>query len=167
MRHPATKVALLSARERAGRVNAGPLPLVRQRPVHRLPANRLVPAAALRGAAVPGMDVSCRTDGGFLVVTLRGALDTSSAPALRECLLRILRPALSRLVIDLSAVSQADVRGLTVLVGTGRRARLLDGFLRLAAPVPAVASVLTASGLDSQLDLYPTVEAAMTCPVPA
>lgn len=167
MRHPPTKAAPLNSGERAGRVNAGPLPVMRLRPAHWLPGNRLVPATVPSDATVPGMEVSCRTDGGFLVVTLRGALDATSAPALREFLLRILRPALSRLVIDLSAVSHADVRGLTVLVGTGRRARLLDGFLRLAAPVPAVTSALTASGLDSQLDLYPTVQAAMTCPVPA
>jgi anti-sigma B factor antagonist len=167
MRHPPTKAAPLNAGERAGRVNAGPLPVMRLRPAHWLPGNRLVPATVPSDATVPGMEVSYRTDGGFLVVTLRGALDATSAPALREFLLRILRPALSRLVIDLSAVSHADVRGLTVLVGTGRRARLLDGFLRLAAPVPAVTSALTASGLDSQLDLYPTVQAAMTCPVPA
>ena len=117
--------------------------------------------------AVPGLDVSCRVERGFLVVSLSGALDGASAPALRECLLHLLRPAVSRLVIDLSAVSTADVRGLTVLVGTGRRARLLDGFLRLAAPVPAVIMALGATGLSGQLDIYPTLEAAISCPVPA
>jgi anti-sigma B factor antagonist len=96
------------------------------------------------------------------VVALAGVLDITSAPAVREHLTKILRPTSNRLVIDLSAVSFADISGLTVLVGAGRRARALGGFLRLAAPTPAVADALSAAGLDWQFDIYPTVAAAMT-----
>jgi anti-sigma B factor antagonist len=74
----------------------------------------------------------------------------------------LLRPAASRLVINLSAVRYADASGLAVLAGTGRRARLLGGFLRLAAPALAVASVLRLTGMHRQLDTFPTVQAAMT-----
>jgi anti-sigma B factor antagonist len=137
------------------------LPVVRRRQRDRLPDARLLPPE------VPGIDVSCHAEGGCLVVALSGQLDVTSAPALRECLLRLLRPAASRLVIDLSAVSTADSRGLTVLVGTERRARLLGGFLRLAAPVPAVTEALRANGLGLQFDIYPTLEAAVSCPAPA
>jgi hypothetical protein len=49
-----------------------------------------------------------------------------------------------------------------VLVGTGRRAGLLGGFLRLAAPAPAVAWVLRVTGLHRQLDIFATVQAAIT-----
>ena len=38
------------------------------------------------------------------------------------------------------------------------------GFLRLAAPAPAVASVLRLTGMHRQLDTIPTVQAAMTGP---
>jgi len=151
---------VLSVREKAGMVIAA-LPLVRPRQPGRLAGDCLVPGE------VPGVDVSCRAEGNCLVVTLSGVLDVTSAPALRECLLRLLRPAASRLVIDLSAISHADARGLTVLVGTERRARLLDGFLRLAAPVPAVAAALRETGLSLQFDIYPTLEAAISCPAPA
>jgi anti-sigma B factor antagonist len=98
---------------------------------------------------------------GLLVVTLGGKLDITSAPALRERLLGLLRPAAGQLVIDLSAVRYADASGLAVLVGTQRRAVLLGGTLRLAAPQPEVASVLTVSGLGRHLDVYPTVRAAI------
>ncbi len=113
------------------------------------------------------MAVSCRTEPGCLVVALSGSLDAASAPALREYLLRIVHQCDGRLVLDLSAVSYADVSGLTAVVGTGRRARLLGGWLRLASPAPVVADVLAATGLDRQLDVYASVEAAVNVPAPA
>ena len=76
----------------------------------------------------------------------------------------MLRPAACLLVIDLSAVSYADASGLAVLVATGRRAGLLGGLLRLAAPAPAVAKVLRITGLHQLLDIFPTVQAAITSP---
>jgi anti-anti-sigma factor len=111
---------------------------------------------------VPGIAVTLRAECGYTVAALAGKLDIAAAPALREQLWRILRPATSRLVIDLSAVSHADVSGLTVMVGTGRRARMLGGFLRLAAPTPAVTGALRATGLSQHFEIYPTVVAAIS-----
>jgi anti-sigma B factor antagonist len=89
--------------------------------------------------------------GGYVIAALRGELGIASAPALREQLLSLLRGA-SHLIIDLSAVEHADASGLAVLVGSGRCARLLGGSLRLAAPSPEVAHVLSAAGLNRHLD---------------
>jgi anti-anti-sigma factor len=99
--------------------------------------------------------------GGYVIAVLSGELGIASAPALREQLLSLLRPA-GHLTIDLSAVEYADASGLAVLVGTGRRAQLLGGSLRLAAPSPEVARVLAATGLNQHLYIYPTVRAAIT-----
>jgi anti-sigma B factor antagonist len=95
------------------------------------------------------------------IVTLGGELDMVSAPAVREQLLSLLSPGASQLVIDLSAVRYADASGLAVLVGSQRRAVLLGGAVRLAAPQPEVARVLTAAGIARHLDVYPTVQAAI------
>ncbi|HLX50143.1 MAG TPA: STAS domain-containing protein [Streptosporangiaceae bacterium] len=110
----------------------------------------------------PGLDLSAHTAGGITIAELAGELDIASAPVLREQLLSLLRPGSSRLVIDLSKVSFCDASGLAVLVSTGRRARLLDGFLRLAAVSPQVGRVLNITGLDRYLGTFPTVEAAVT-----
>jgi anti-anti-sigma factor len=99
--------------------------------------------------------------GGCVIAALGGELGIASAPALREQLLSLLRGA-SHLIIDLSAVEHADASGLAVLVGTGRRAGLLGGSLRLAAPAPEVTRLLAATGLNQHLDIYPTVRAAIT-----
>jgi anti-anti-sigma factor len=101
---------------------------------------------------------------GITVAELVGELDIASVPALREELLSLLRPGSSRLVIDLSKVSFCDASGLAVLVSTGRRARLLDGFLRLAAVSPQVERVLQMTGLQRNLPDFPTVQAAATGP---
>jgi anti-anti-sigma factor len=98
---------------------------------------------------------------GPVIVTLAGELDMASAPAVRERLLSLLRPGANRLVIDMSAIWYADASGLAVLVNTQRRAVLLGGTLRLAALQPAVARVLTTTGLSRHLAVYPTAAAAI------
>jgi anti-sigma B factor antagonist len=107
------------------------------------------------------------TERGYLVAVLSGGLDGTRATALREQLLRMLRPASSRLVLDLSLVSHVDAVGLAVLVGTERRARLLGGSLRLAAAKPAVGMAVRAAGLDRLLEIFPTVQSAVSSPARA
>jgi len=101
------------------------------------------------------------TPDGAVIVAIEGDLDIASAPAVRERLLSLLRPDACRLVIDMAAVRYADASGLAALVSTQRRAALLGGGLRLAAPRPEVAGVLTVTGLSRHLAAYPTVRAAV------
>jgi anti-anti-sigma factor len=112
----------------------------------------------------PGLDLSARTVGGVTIAELNGELDIASAPALRDQLLSLLRPGSSRLVVDLSKVSFCDASGLAVLVNTGRRARLLGGFLHLAAVSPQAGRVLNITGLHRHLAHFPTVQAAAAGP---
>jgi anti-sigma B factor antagonist len=109
---------------------------------------------------VSGAGLSVRTADGIATAEVSGELDISWSPALREQLLSVLRRGSSRLVIDLSRVTYCDVSGLVVLVGTGHRARLLGGSLRLAAISPQVEQVLHATGLHAHFDVFATVHAA-------
>jgi anti-sigma B factor antagonist len=104
---------------------------------------------------------------GYQVAALSGRLDSERAPAVRDQLLRLLRPAASQLVLDLTQVTDIDAVGLAVLVGTERRARLLGGCLRLAAARPAVSIAVHAAGLDWLLGSFPTVQAAVSSPARA
>jgi len=112
----------------------------------------------------PALFCRVRAEAGVTVAELAGELDLASAPALREQLLGLLRRGSSRLVLDLSRVSFCDASGLAVLVGTGRRARLLGGFQRLAAVSPHVARVLNLTGLRRHLPVFATVQAAAAAP---
>ena len=103
----------------------------------------------------PSLDISIRTGGGITIAELAGELDIASATALREQILSLLRPSSSRLFIDLSKVSLCDASGLAVVVGIGRRARLLGGFLRLSAVSPQVDQALHITGLHRHLPVFP------------
>ena len=130
---------------------------------HRpIPAHVIGSAVIHFAAPNASLSLTSRTEpGGRVIATLRGDLCIASAPALREHLLSLLRPPVSQLIIDLSAVERADASGLAVLVASGRRAGLLGGSLRLAAPSPEVARVLAATGMDRHLDVFATLQAAM------
>jgi anti-anti-sigma factor len=108
----------------------------------------------------PGLTLVSRTVGSFVIAELTGELDIANSPALRDQLLGLLGRSSSRLVLDLSKVTYCDASGLAVLVGTGRRARLLGGSLRLAAISSQVDEVLQTTGLLRSLDVFPTVRAA-------
>jgi anti-anti-sigma factor len=110
----------------------------------------------------PGLSVSSQD--GYTVATISGDLDIACVPVLREQLIGVLGPHASRIVIDLSGVTFCDASGLAVLVGVDRRARLLDGVLRLVAPAPPVAMVLRLTGLDLHFQIFATVPAAVRAP---
>jgi anti-anti-sigma factor len=94
----------------------------------------------------PGLSVSLRSERGCVIAALSGELDITCVPALREQLLGLLRPGAGRLVVDLSRVSYADASGLAVLVGTGRLAGLLGGFLRLGLRWPGCCASRACTG---------------------
>jgi anti-anti-sigma factor len=110
----------------------------------------------------PGLSIGSQA--GYTVATISGDLDIACVPVLRERLLGVLGPHASRVVIDLSGVTFCDASGLAVLVGVDRRARLLDGVLRLVAPAPPVTKVLRLTGLDLHFQIFDTVPAAIRVP---
>jgi len=98
---------------------------------------------------------------GRTIVKLCGELDISSAPDLRERLLAILsRQTLSHLILDLSKVALIDSSGISVLVSTERRARLLGCALVLVAPQAPVSRVLHICGLDQHFVIAENISAA-------
>ncbi|HLK01645.1 MAG TPA: STAS domain-containing protein [Streptosporangiaceae bacterium] len=121
-----------------------------------------MPCSALHD---PGVLVASHAErAGCTIVALMGDLDIAAAPALREELLGLLQPGASRLIIDLSAARIADASGAAVLVGTGRRADLLGGWLRLVSPAPALTRILSVTGLDRRLATFATIDEAISRP---
>ena len=113
---------------------------------------------------LPAPALCIRREDDFTIVTLSGEIDIARVPVLREQLLGLLRPGASRLVVDLSGVTFCDASGLAVLVGAARRAGLLGGFLRLAAPAPLISTVLRLTGLDSRFEIFAAVPDAIGAP---
>jgi anti-sigma B factor antagonist len=99
--------------------------------------------------------------GGRSIVKLCGALDAAAAQELRDRLIDVLHGGASPLILDLSHVPSCDAAGLAMLIGTQRRARLLDSVVLLAAPCSSVAKLLRSAGLHRRFTIYPDVRGAL------
>jgi anti-sigma B factor antagonist len=100
-----------------------------------------------------------------IVVTFHGELTIQEAPALRDSLLTAIRAGADLVVVDLSDVSYVDQSAMGVVIGARARLRRGGGDLRLAAPQPKVARVVTLVG--GSLPVYPSVDAALEDPLPS
>jgi anti-sigma B factor antagonist len=127
---------------------------------------RWAPSMTPRGISypLPSLAFSVLSRDGYTIATISGDLDIACVPVLREQILGLLGPRANRIVVDLSGVTFCDASGLAVLIGAGRRAWLLGGALRLAAPAPAVTAVLRLTGLDVYFEIFDTVAAAVSAP---
>ncbi|NBM19126.1 anti-sigma factor antagonist [Streptomyces sp. GC420] len=97
-------------------------------------------------------------DPGVLVVAASGDLDLGTVAPLRAVLEEAAEEGRSPVVLDLSHVTFADSTTLNVLLHA--RASLGDG-LRLAAPSAFVRRVISLTGVDTVVLVYPTVEDAL------
>lgn len=98
---------------------------------------------------------------GRTIVTLREGLDLGAAPALRERLIHVLHRGTDLLILDLSQVRSCDAAGVAVLIGTQRRARLLDIAMRLVAPSLPVMKVLRSTRLEHRFTICPDLSGAL------
>ena len=110
--------------------------------------------------------VTSTRSGDWRVVTVNGEIDVHTGPALRDHLLSAFAQGDAALVVDLSRVSFLDSSGLGVLVTAHKRARTTDGELRIAACRPPVATIFQITALDRAFCIYPTVQEALSAPLP-
>jgi anti-sigma B factor antagonist len=98
--------------------------------------------------------------GRSIVVRLAGELDLYNAPMVREALLAALEAGPDRLVVDLREVAFVDSTALGVLLEMRARLSRGDDFV-LAAPGAETRRTLQVSGLDRQLAVADSVDAAL------
>ena len=80
-------------------------------------------------------------------VRLSGELDMSTAPQLREELLRLASDGATMVTIDLSELAFVDSTGLSVLITGLKRLRQQGGEMALRSPTPGTRRVLEITGL--------------------
>lgn len=80
-------------------------------------------------------------------VLLHGELDMSTAPALREELLRLSSDGAKQVTVDLSGLAFVDSTGLSVLITGLKRLREAGGDMALRSPQPGTRRVLEITGL--------------------
>jgi anti-sigma B factor antagonist len=101
-------------------------------------------------------------DGDIPVLAVRGEIDVSTAPELRDRLVQINQRGTTTVVVDLSEVSFLDSTALGVLVSGLKRFRSAGGDLRLVVTGRSVSKVLEITGLHEVFKIYETAEAAVS-----
>ncbi|MGW6536477.1 STAS domain-containing protein [Streptomyces sp. NPDC055051] len=100
------------------------------------------------------------TPDGIHIAHLSGEIDHVTAAAFRESL-EVPGPA-PRIVADLSRISFMDSSGINIIISTHRDLTRAGGWLRLAAPSPAVQRTITIVGLEAVVDCRPVLAEALT-----
>lgn len=106
------------------------------------------------------LSLSTREIAGAHIVDVRGEIDVSTSPKLRERLVSLVNKGATRLVIDLEGVEFIDSTGLGVLVGVLKRVRARDGSLSIVCSKAGLLRVFTITGLEKVFAIYPSVESA-------
>ena len=95
--------------------------------------------------------------GQVAVVTLPAEIDVTIADAVRDELLAILGQGATLLIADLSKTEFCDSAGVSALVRTYRQASTSGRPMRLVVGTPSVQRVLSITGVDRLVDVFPSV----------
>jgi anti-sigma B factor antagonist len=99
--------------------------------------------------------------GRVAVMSLPAEIDISNAEQIREDLTAVVARGASLVIADMTATTFCDSAGVTALVRAVRKADEGGTRLRLAASAPTVTRVLSITGVDRLIEIYPSVAAAM------
>jgi anti-sigma B factor antagonist len=102
--------------------------------------------------------------GQVAVMTLPAEIDITNADMVREGLLSIVNQGAVLLIADMSKTTFCDSAGVSALVRASRRAAASSSELRLVVSTPAVQRVLSITGVDRLLDVFPSVAASLAGP---
>lgn len=98
-------------------------------------------------------DVSSDVADGIATVSVRGEVDVYTAPQLRERLYGVVGDGVTRVILDLSAMTFIDSTGLGVVVGALKRLRESGGDLVLRSPSRSTRKVLEITGLTRIVEI--------------
>jgi len=102
--------------------------------------------------------------GQVAVVTLPVEIDVTNADVVRDDLLSVMNQGATLLIADMSATNFCDSAGVSALVRTFRQANAGTSAMRLVVSTPAVQRVLSLTGVDRLVDIYPSVAASLAGP---
>jgi len=102
--------------------------------------------------------------GQVAVVALPAEMDVTNADMVREDLLSVMNQGAVLLIADMSKTKFCDSAGVNALVRTFRRASASENTLRLVVSTPAVQRVLSITGVDRLVDIFPSVAASLAAP---
>ena len=97
---------------------------------------------------------------GIRLLTVAGEIDQNTASPLQQAL-DVTGTSRPRIVIDLRHVTFMDSSGINLLISAHQDITGAGGWLRLAAPTPPVLRILRLVGVDTLIDIHPTLPHAL------
>lgn len=110
----------------------------------------------------PRLGITCWVVDKISVLTVSGEIDHTTGEQFHQALSTVHTEPPVRTVVDLSGVTFMDSSGLRAIIMAYRATQNTQGWIRLAAPTPAVRRVVEIIGLDTVIDSYPSVDQALT-----
>jgi anti-sigma B factor antagonist len=107
------------------------------------------------------MNIATSTLGSVTVFAIEGSVDSLNADQLSAAFAQPIAEGRVQLVADFSLVSYTSSAGLRALLGAVKDSRRLGGDLRIAAVQPSVSRVLSLSGFNSIIKIYPDRDGAV------
>jgi anti-sigma B factor antagonist len=107
------------------------------------------------------MDISTQEVKRVSVMTVKGRVDSTTAPDLENALKQLVEGDKTQIVLDLKDVEYMSSAGLRAMVSTLKSVKRINGDLRLCAPSPRVHEVLRLAGLTSIFNIYPGQDEAV------
>ncbi|MCV7013826.1 STAS domain-containing protein [Mycolicibacterium madagascariense] len=102
------------------------------------------------------------TKAGIRILTVRGALDLSTAPVLSAAIADSLHDPYTAIVVDLSELEFLASAGMTVLLEGHGAAGDVGKELGVVADGPGTSRPITMMGVDQVVPLYASLDAALT-----
>ena len=102
--------------------------------------------------------------GQVAVVTLPAEIDVTNADTVRDELLAALNQSAVLLIADMSKTDFCDSSGVSALVRVFRQATASGSVMRLVVSTPSVQRVLSITGVDRLVDVFPGIAASLAGP---
>ena len=98
------------------------------------------------------------------MVTLPTEIDVTNADAVQDDLISVISEGAVLLIADMSKTTFCDSAGVSSLVRVFRRARADSSGMRLVVSTLAVQRVLSITGVDRLMDVFPNVATSLAGP---
>lgn len=96
----------------------------------------------------------------FHVICVDGRIDTYTATEFEQKIIEIIDSGKCNILLDCSALSFISSAGLRVLLVSGKKLKMHNRYLLLAALSEPIKEAFDISGFSALFNLYPTVEDA-------
>ena len=107
------------------------------------------------------MNVKTQEEKGYWVVKLEGRLDISNSSQFEQDCMNWIEQGQRKFILDLAALEYISSAGLRSILAATKKLKAQNGSLALCALSGLVEEVVTVSGFDNILQVFPDLDQAM------